>query len=76
MTLDDDLMDLIRREAVERKVSFRAVLNERLRLGYAVKGEAPRWARFRVEPFDTAGFAPGVDEKKLNQIADQMDVED
>lgn len=76
LTVDDDLFDQLRREAAETRRGFRTVLNERLRRGLAAgSGASPR-ARFRVEPFKTAGFAAGVDEEKLNQLADQMDIED
>jgi hypothetical protein len=75
LTLDDDLMDRIRHEAAERRRPFREVLNERLRLGFAARDAGSRRSRFRVEPFKTAGFAPGVDEEKLNQLADAIDTE-
>ena len=75
LTLDDDLMDRIRREAAETRKPFRAILNERLRRGYAAKGAIGARSRFRVEPFKTTGFAAGVDEEKLNQLADAMDIE-
>lgn len=75
LTLDDDLADRLRREAADLRRPFRAVLNERLRMGFAAGDGAARRTRFRVEPFKTAGFAPGVDEERLNQLADQMDIE-
>ncbi len=75
LTVDDDLLDLLKREASQTRRSLRQVLNDRLRLGLA--GDAPRRSKrkFVVEPFDTAGFAPGIDPTKLNQLADTLEAE-
>jgi hypothetical protein len=75
LTLDDDLFDRLRREAADTRKGFKTVLNERLRRGFLPEGRPVSRSRFRVEAFKTAGFAPGVDEEKLNQLADQLDIE-
>jgi hypothetical protein len=76
LTIDDDLFDRIRQEAARTRRRFRDVLNERLRLGFSTGNTAPRAApKFKVEPFSTSGFAPGVDEKQLNQLFDVLESE-
>jgi hypothetical protein len=76
LTIDDDLFDRLRQEAARTRRRFRDVLNERLRLGLAVGGKPRKDApKFKVEPFATKGFAPGVDEKKLNQLFDELESE-
>lgn len=76
LTLDDDLLDRVREEAARTRRSVRQVLNERLRLGFTATMRAPSTKRFVAEPFAGAGFAPGVDEQKLNQLADALETED
>ena len=76
LTLDDDLVQRVREEAARTQRSVRRVLNERLRLGFESPRRSTRAKRFRVVPFDGKGFAPGVDELKLNQLVDALDTED
>jgi hypothetical protein len=76
LTIDDDLFDRIRQEAARTRRRFRDVLNERLRLGLSAHSSLRKNApKFTVEPFVTNGFAPGVDEKKLNQLFDLLESE-
>ena len=76
LTIDDELFHRLRQEAAKTRRRFRDVLNDRLRLGFS-EGNKPRTraSKFKVEPFDTPGFAPGVDEKKLNQLFDALESE-
>ena len=77
LTIEDDLFDLLRQEAARTRRQFKDVLNERLRMGFSgMSNKQPKRTRFRVKPFRTAGFAPGVDEKKLNQLFDTLEIED
>ena len=75
LTLDDDLGRALREMARRRGRSFKSVVNEALRRGLAV-GEKPTAPRepFRVESA-RMGFAPGVDEFKLNQLVDELEVD-
>lgn len=76
VTIEDELFHRLREEAARTRRRVRDVLNDRLRLGYAKdpksKGAAPK---FVVQPFATKGFAPGVDERKLNQLFDMLETE-
>jgi hypothetical protein len=76
LTIDDELFDQIRAEAARTRRPFRDVLNERLRLGFSARKARAGSAKFTVKPFNTPGFAPGVDEKKLNQLLDTLDTEE
>jgi len=76
LTLDDELFNLVREEAARTRRRFRDVLNERLRRGFSAGAQArKRSPKFTLEPFSGKGFAPGVDEKKLNQLLDTLDTE-
>jgi len=77
LTIDDDLFDRIRQEAARTRKRFRDVLNDRLRRGFSAGATTTKVGPpFRVEAFPTQGFAPGVDEKKLNQLLDVLESED
>lgn len=76
LTLDDDLFRLVREEAARSRRSVREVLNERLRRGFTTVRRPRGGARFVVEPFRTRGFAPGIDEARLNQLVDTLEIED
>lgn len=76
LTIDDELFDRIRAEAARTRRRFRDVLNDRLRLGFSARNPRGCPAEFTVKPFQTAGFAPGVDEKKLNQLLDTLETEE
>lgn len=74
LTIDDDLAGILRRKARELDKPFKQLVNEALRKGLAenLPANAPRIA---VRPHDF-GFSPGIDLDRLNQLADQLEVED
>ena len=55
VTLDDDVAARLEQERRRRRVSFKALINEMLRVGLDARG-APRR---RLPPFRTKGFALG-----------------
>jgi hypothetical protein len=70
------LFDLVRQEAARSRRQFKDVLNERLRQGFSAgEGKRPKGKKFKVNPYGSGGFAPGVDEKKLNQLYDTLEIE-
>lgn len=73
LTVDDDLMSLLKERARRRGVPFKAVVNETLRSGLGVEPEA------RATPPEVAthsfGFKPGIDTERLGQLADQLEAE-
>lgn len=77
LTIDDDLFHLVRQEAARTQRQFKDVLNQRLRMGFSGnKRKMGKGRKFRVDPFPAGGFAPGVDEEKLNQLFDTLEIEE
>ena len=77
LTLDDDLARRLRDIAQRGGESFKAVLNETVRLGLGLQSAKPHsetLPRFVVQP-KACGFKEGIDPTKLNQLADASDLE-
>lgn len=75
MTLEPDLMKKIRALANRQGVSFKWVLNDVIRRGLVSQASQTPQPRYTVEPH-AGGFRAGIDPDKLNQLADQLEVED
>lgn len=76
LTVEDDLFQLLEREAAENNLSFKEVVNSTLRRGLAAKQlaqSAPK-PRVVVKPF-TGGLLPGIDPNRMNQLNDELEVE-
>jgi hypothetical protein len=76
LTLDEDVARELRAQMRQSGGSLKQVLNAALRRGLCM-GEKPARgpAPFRVEPFSSP-FQPGVDPSRLNQLADELEVEE
>jgi len=75
LTLDPDVADALREQAERENIPFKQIVNELLRRGMALeKGQGAKRRPFRVKPH-RGGFRPGVDVLKLNQLADDLEVE-
>lgn len=75
LTLDDDVADRLTRLARRRRISFKEAVNSVLRRGLAAQAVAAAdRPPFRVRTFRSA-FRPGVDQERLNQLLDTLDVE-
>jgi hypothetical protein len=76
LTLDDDLAGIIQQKARQQGDPFKTVVNELLRAGLAATGdlgsERPR-VRVVAKPL---GLKPGYDPDKMNQLADELEVEE
>ena len=72
LTLEDDLADHIAQIARETHQPFKAVLNEMLRRGLAER--APCVPAFDYQPHP-GNLLPGIDERGLNELAWQLDLE-
>ncbi|HWK29718.1 MAG TPA: CopG family transcriptional regulator [Solirubrobacter sp.] len=70
VTLDDDLIDQLKRRARERDLPFKDVLNEALRIGLA--GGAPAASPYRMRPREL-GVRPGVDLTKALALAAELE---
>jgi hypothetical protein len=75
LTLDPDLAKKLKDLAHRRGQSFKQTLNEVVRRGLSAPARRPAAERYVVTPH-RGGFRPGIDPRKLNQLADQLDVED
>ncbi len=75
LTIDDDVAQALRDLSRKRGTSFKAVVNEVLRRGLTT-GEKPAAIRepFRVKSAPR-GFRAGIDPLKLNQLADELEIE-
>jgi hypothetical protein len=74
VTIDREIFDLVRKEAAQTGQGFADVLNERLRASFSqTRPGRKAKSTFRVKPFETDGFAPGIDENKLNQLLDTLE---
>ena len=75
LTIDDDLAEALKARARSSGRSFKAVVNEAVRIGL-MTGEKPpeRRRRFRVASA-RRGFLPGVDPLKLNQLLDELETD-
>jgi hypothetical protein len=73
LTLDDDLAGLLQQRAQQLGLSFKEVVNRTLRAGL---GEAGRPQRNPPKTIaHSFGFRPGIDLDKLNQLADELEVD-
>lgn len=76
VTLEPDLAAKLKELAHRRRASFKATLNDVLRLGLAPQGDRRgQPQKFVVKPH-AGGFRPGIDPAKLNQLLDQVEAED
>ncbi len=75
ITLDDDIAKALREQARRTGQSFKAVVNATLRRGLTRRDRPlPRLSRFTVRP-KACGFRTGVDPLRLNQLADELEME-
>jgi pheromone shutdown protein TraB len=70
VTLDDDLVQALKRRAHERDVPFKEVLNEAVRVG--LQSRRPAAKRYRMKP-QKLGVRPGVDITKALTIAAELE---
>jgi hypothetical protein len=75
LTLDEDVMALLREEMERSRQPFKQVVNQALRLGLRTGSADSDRSRFRTRPH-AFGFKPGVDLDKLNQLADELEAEE
>ena len=76
LTLDPDVADALKEQAGREDKPFKQVVNDLLRRGMSLeKGKSAKTKPFRVKPH-RGGFKPGVDLLKLNQLADDLEVDE
>lgn len=74
LTLDEDVAYQLTELAHNTRKPFKQVVNETLRRGLHSSAKTPL-KPFKVKPLKVK-LAPGVDERRLNQLYDELEVED
>jgi hypothetical protein len=74
LTIDDDLAGILRRKSRELGKPFKAIVNHTLRKG--LEESLPAIAHAVVVRPHDFGSSPGVDLDRLNQLADELEVEE
>ena len=74
VTLDEDLAAQLQELAHRTRKPFKAVLNEAIRKGLGGWNKATVTRPFRVRARD-CGLRPGLDDRRFNQLADELEVE-
>lgn len=73
LTIDDDIARKLKAIAHRKRIPFKRVVNDTLRLGLQSARKPKReHPPFRVEAAH-CGFLPGVDVGKLNQLTDELE---
>ena len=75
VTLEPDLAKKIKVLAHRRKLSFKQALNDVIRRGLTSPERQDPQPRYTLAPHPS-GFCAGIDQGKLNQLFDQLEVED
>lgn len=76
LTIDDDLATALKDRARDGRQSFKAVVNEVIRVGLTAD-EKPITGRVPFKVVSSRrGFLPGIDPLKLNQLVDELEVDD
>ena len=70
VTLDEDVAAKLKQKARERGVSFKAVLNDAVRVGLAESSAPSRRFRVQARPL---GVRPGVNLDKALRLADELE---
>jgi hypothetical protein len=74
LTLEPDVALKLKKRMAEQKLTLKDAINQALRVGLETP-ESERKTAFKVEPYPFK-FKPGIDQNKLNQFLDELDVEE
>ena len=75
LSLDPDVARQLKARVAGGKASFEEVVNDTLRRGLAANSKSKARAIVRVVP-RSLGFKAGIDVSKLNQLADDLEVQE
>ena len=75
LTLDEDLAEQLHSIARKKGESFKEVVNSTLRRGLQGQKGSTSMPPFKIKP-KACGFQSGVDVLRLNQLADDLEIED
>ena len=74
LTIDDDLAAILERERKRKGLSFKEMINSTLRRGLTEEQLLGPRPEVRTRPV-AMGLRPGIDPNKLNQLADELEIE-
>ena len=74
LTLEDDLASLLKARARQLGISFKEMVNRAVRSGLGTEMEPSKVDVPKTIPH-SFGFRPGIDLDKLNQLADELEVD-
>lgn len=75
LTLEPDVAEQLERVARRSGKTFKAAVNEALRIGLGMSGKPIEPPPFQIRSF-VKGFQPGIDPDKMNQLLDQLEAEE
>lgn len=75
LTLDDEIAARLKQAAAREGRPFKDAVNSALRIGLGLQGKPARPARRVALRTFRSKLKLGIDETKLNQLADQVEVE-
>ena len=73
LTIEPDVAERLRQETARGQRSLKQVVNESLRIGLGLKRK-PSKRPYKVKAHNSP-YRPGIDRAKLNQLADEIEVE-
>lgn len=74
LTLDDDLAERLTELAHRTRRPFKAVVNAAIRRGLGAEGKSRAIPPFKVKAH-TLRLRPGLDDRRLNQLVDELEAE-
>lgn len=74
LTLDPDVVQLLKEAEHRQRKSFKEVVNESIRRGLAPQARTPARRPYRVHPHKTT-LRPGIDAAGFNRLADEIEDE-
>ena len=75
LTLDPDVADRIERAVRVSGRSFKATVNDALRIGLGITDKPVEPPPFKIRVF-VNGLQPGIDPDKMNQLVDELEAEE
>ena len=74
VTIDDDLAVSLEELRKREGLSFKAALNQVIRVGIQAKAAPPRARKYRT-PTVALGLRPGIDPTRLNTLVDELETD-
>jgi hypothetical protein len=75
LSIDDDLAQSIENLRNRKNLSLREAINQLLRAGLEMTEKSPQHRPYEGPVFDTE-LRPGIDPMRMNQLADELEVEE